>query len=219
MTLLCGCGGESLAGFIVPAVTDKILRVREGAVEGGAVDAEVAGDLGFGYPSSDTPTGVVDLLGRQLAATPPPALVDTPFLRGRDPLGLAFTDQGTLELGEGSQKMQHEAAEGIGLAGSVGQALGEELDTHPTPNQVVDEVLEISQVPGQPIHRRDPEGVSLPDVVQKLGKARTIPSGAGDLITKQLVDHPQGLDLAGGILIPGGDPHIPHHLPFLLRHV
>lgn len=152
MTLLCGCGGESLAGFIVPAVTDKILRVREGAVEGGAVDAEVAGDLGFGYPVPDPLPGLFDLLGRQLAATPPPALVDTPFLRGRDPLGLAFTDQGPLELGEGSQKMQHEAAEGISLAGSVGQALGEELDTHPATDQVVDEVLEISQVPGQPVH-------------------------------------------------------------------
>ena len=100
MTLLCGCGGESLAGFIVPAVTDKILRVREGAVEGGAVDAEVAGDLGFGYSVPDSLPGLVELLGGQLAATPPPALVGASFLRGRDSLGLAFTDQGTFELGE-----------------------------------------------------------------------------------------------------------------------
>jgi hypothetical protein len=84
---------------------------------------------------------------------------------------------------------------------------------------VVDEVLEISQVPGQPVHRCDPEGVSLPDVVQELGKAWTIPGGAGDLVMEKFVDLPEGFDLAGGVLIPAGDPHIPHYLPFLLRHV
>ena len=108
--------------------------MSEGAVEGGSVDAEVAGDLGFGYSVPDSLPGLVELLGGQLAATPPSALVGASFLRCRDSLGLAFTDQGTLELGERPQKMQHEVAEGISLTGPVGQALGEELDTHPAPD-------------------------------------------------------------------------------------
>lgn len=43
--------------------------LSEGAVEGGAVNAKVAGDLGFGYSGSDTLPGLVELLGGQAAAS------------------------------------------------------------------------------------------------------------------------------------------------------
>ena len=83
-------------------------------------------DLGFGGPGEDGVADGADLVALEAAG---PALVGTTLLRCGDALGLALTDELTLELGEGAHHVQVERSHWVRVARLEGEPLFEELDT------------------------------------------------------------------------------------------
>lgn len=86
--------------------------------------------------------------------------------RDPDPFGLALADDDPLELRERSQDLQHQRARRFGRAAGKGQILLHEVDGRSLGGDLVDELLQVDQRPGEPVDRRDPDGVTVADVAQ-----------------------------------------------------
>jgi len=119
---------------------------RELPVEGGAIDAEPSSDSGLWDPGADEAACFGDTDALALA------------------LALAFADEGEFELGEGAEEVEHEPADGVVGVAAVGLLLFDELDRCALGCDLVDDVTQVTEGAGEPVHRCDSDGVAVADV-------------------------------------------------------
>jgi len=125
----------------VDAASSRQWRVgalsRQDVIEHAAGTAELPRDLGLGAPGLDPAPGVGDLFRGELAG---PAAVHTLGFGDLDALALALPDQGTFQLGDGTEQVPLERGEGVVGAGIETEALGDELDSDPAAGDLLDEL-------------------------------------------------------------------------------
>ena len=165
--------------------------------------------LGFGSAGAGGVADGADLVALQAAG---PALVGAALLRGSDALGLALTDELALKLGKGAHHVQLERSHRIRVPGLEGQPLLEELDTRSLPGallgvlgriagDLLDDVIEIDDRPGQAIHRRDDDMVATADMPDQRLQLRALRRVlAGLLFGEGLVALPHRLQLPREVL-------------------
>ncbi len=168
------------------------------------------------------------VVAQQFLLADEPAAVERTFTVLRDgltrcltayPVSLSFLGDGPLELGEGGHDVQLELGEVVGGAGAEGDVLGEELDDDAFGGEFSDDLVQVDDGAGETVHRTDDDGVAVAGVVDEAGQGGAAgPFGAGLLLLVQLVDVAEGGELAGEVLIGGGDPGVPDPCSDAWRH-
>lgn len=198
---ICGGGGE---------------RCREHPVQGGAVDAEPSGDGGLGDASADESACFGDLFVGEFAVA---ALVLAGGFGDADALALAFADEGAFELGEGAEEVQHEPADGVVGVAAVGLLFLYELDRGALRGDLVDNVAQVAEGAGEPVHGRDPNDVAVADVSDAVDQRGPVGAGAaGDLLFEQSVDVADRLELPVEVLVDRAHPNVRDGLRLVLHH-
>lgn len=174
-------------------------RRREHPVQGGAIDAEVAGDRGLGYAGADPLSRLFDLIVGELACA-------APVLAGRlgdpDAFALPFADEGALELGEGAEEIEHEPADRVVGVEAVGLLLLDEVNGSALRGDLVDDVTKIAQRPRETIHRSDSDRVAVADVQDAVEQRCPICAGpARHLLLEHPIDVANRLKLTAEVLI------------------
>ena len=104
-------------------------------------------------------------------------------------------------MGNDAEHVQLERGEGVIPAGIEGQMLGDELNRHAGPGEVVDELSQVDHGAGQAVHGGDPNGVTAAHVADQSGQGGSLGAAfAADRVGERLgdVDVAEGDDVTGG---------------------
>lgn len=169
----------------------------------------LTGDLSFGCAGEGGVTDGTDLVALKAAG---PALVGAALLRGGDALSLALADELALELREGAHHVQLERGHRIRMTGLEGESLLEELDARALPGvllgvlggvtgDLLDDVIEVDDRPGQAVHGRDDDMVTAADVPDERLQLRAVRRALARLLFgEDLMALPNRLELPREVL-------------------
>ena len=173
----------------------------EGAIQRRPAHSEISGDRRWPVSRLDACAGLIDLLIGKDTFAP---LVLALRLGDGDPLGLAFTDDGPLELGERPEQREHEVSSRILGAGGVGGPLVDELHARALRGDLANDLLEIDQGSSESVHRGNDELVTVSQVPDALGELHAVRARTcGLLLDVDLVALPHRLELTCLVLISG----------------
>lgn len=99
-------------------------------------------------------------------------------------------------------RVEHEPADGVVGVAAVGLLLFDELDRCALGGDLVDDVPQVTEGAGEPVHRCESDGVAVADVSDAVEQRGSVGAGAaGDLLFEQSVDVADGLELSVEVLI------------------
>ncbi len=131
-------------------------------------------------------------------------------LRQGDPLSLPLANQVALKLGECSHDAQKQVRHG-GVLTRKGQVLFLETDLDAAPCQSKNDLPQIIQVPGQPVHRMADDRIALSDIADELFELRTVEALAGGFVDESHVEL-HTFQLAELFLVKGADAQVADEL-------
>jgi len=183
---------------------------RQDVIEHTTGTAELPRELRLRDSGLDSVPGAGDLLWGELAG---PTSVDTLGFGALDALALALPNQGTLELGDGTEQVQLERSEGIVGAEVEAQALGDELDSDP---RLVISWTSWARSTTERARRSieaTPDDLPAADVAQHRRQGRPVAAAlTADPVGERLLHLAERSDLASGVLLDAAHPHIPNNL-------
>ena len=126
-------------------------------------NSDVGGDINFEYPLNDLEL-FDDLLALFICQFRRSAELLAPALCCCDPFRLSLSDKGALELCKAAQHIKHELLHGVALSVAEGHPFFDKRDNAALGRDLLHQLIEIDDVPGQPVDTMDVNVIAPPGV-------------------------------------------------------
>ena len=147
-------------------------------VEGFAADAHVARDGRLAFTGGNAAVQIGNHLIRERPFPPP---IGAALPSDRNAFALPFADQGALELSKRTHDREHQIGH-RGVLPREGQAFLLKLDPDTSLGEALDQLAQVIQIAGQPIHAVDDDGIAFAGESEQ-----SLKLGAVDVLARCLV--------------------------------